>query len=359
MPPAAGLGFAIFASNDNRQAVCDALSPVWLSVAAGGGGLCVAIAILPIDRRWLRLAAALAAGGAVALFYVLAWPQCVTTHLERMPPELMRLWFVNVREAKPLYEHPWRLGLDVIALPIAGLIGSSLAAWRNRREPGPAIGWFTNALFTLFAVLFLLLQTRAGPSAQILAVPGATWLAWTYLPRLLAATTMPVRVLGTVFAFMALSGLWVYPVENLIPETPARPMAKTVKTANARCPTMPAMAQLERLPPATIFTFVDLGPRLIAMTHHTVIAGPYHRNGDAILDVHHAFRGSPAEAYQIIHRRHASLVLICPGMSESTIYLAQAKRGFYARLASGDDMSWLKPVALPKNSPFKLWRVVG
>ena len=50
--------------------------------------------------------------------------------------------------------------------------------------------------------------------------------------------------------------------------------------------TMPAMDPLDRLPSQTIFTFVDIGPRLITLTHHDAIAGPYHRNGAAILDVH-------------------------------------------------------------------------
>ena len=60
--------------------------------------------------------------------------------------------------------------------------------------------------------------------------------------------------------------------------------------------TIAALAPLDRYPAQTIFTFVDLGPRLITLTHHDAIAGPYHRNGDAILDVQHAFGRSPDEA---------------------------------------------------------------
>ena len=94
------------------------------------------------------------------------------------------------------------------------------------------------------------------------------------------------------------------------------------------------------------------------MTHHDAIAGPYHRNGDAILDVHHAFRGSPETAREVMRRHGATLLLICPGMSESTIYRAQAKQGFYSRLVKGQVPDWLVPVPLPKDSPFKLWRRV-
>ena len=52
------LAFLIFASNANRLAVCDALSPVWLSDALLGGALMFGLAWLsPADwKRRLALA---------------------------------------------------------------------------------------------------------------------------------------------------------------------------------------------------------------------------------------------------------------------------------------------------------------
>ena len=95
------------------------------------------------------------------------------------------------------------------------------------------------------------------------------------------------------------------------------------------------------------------------MTHHRAIAGPYHRNGAAILEVQHAFRGPPEVAREVMRRHGATLLLICPGMSESTIYAADAKDGFYARLVRGQAPGWLAPVPLPKGNPLRVWRVVG
>ena len=77
--------------------------------------------------------------------------------------------------------------------------------------------------------------------------------------------------------------------------TPCRPCWR-INRSTGRCLTLPSLRPLDRLPAQTIFTFVDLGPRLITLTHHNAIAGPYHRNGDAILDVHHAFERGPDEA---------------------------------------------------------------
>ena len=84
-----------------------------------------------------------------------------------------------------------------------------------------------------------------------------------------------------------------------------------------------------------VFTFVDLGPRLITVTHHNAIIGPYHRNGQQIADVMNAFRGSEAQARAIIAKYRADYLLICPNSSTTTIFMAEAPKGFYAQLARG------------------------
>jgi hypothetical protein len=46
-------------------------------------------------------------------------------------------------------------------------------------------------------------------------------------------------------------------------------------------------------------------------------------------------------------------------MSESTIYMAEAKKGFYVQLLNGKAPPWLQRITLPKNSPFRAWKVTG
>ncbi len=72
------------------------------------------------------------------------------------------------------------------------------------------------------------------------------------------------------------------------------------------------------------------------ITRHKAVARPYHRNGEAILDVHHAFGGSPEDARTIMLRHGAALLMTCPNMSESTVHRARHKNGFYSRLAKGE-----------------------
>jgi hypothetical protein len=168
---------------------------------------------------------------------------------------------------------------------------------------------------------------------------------------------MLVRVLGTVLAFLLASGILVQQAAGLIPQK-QNPNLKPVNRANGLCPTLWALKPVALQPKGQVLTFVDLGPRLITVTPHDAVAGPYHRNGRDILDVMLAFRGTADNAREIVARRHIDYVLICPGMSESTIYASEAPGGFYTQLAAGKVPAWLSPVQLPKASPYRMWRVV-
>ncbi len=168
---------------------------------------------------------------------------------------------------------------------------------------------------------------------------------------------MLVRVAGTVVAFFVISGLAVQNVINLLPKKEEKKNER-VDQANNRCPTLAGLKPIALQKPGYVFTHVDLGPRLITVTNHKAVAGPYHRNQQDIIDVMKGFRGTPENAHGIVQRRGIDYVLICPGMSETTIYAAEAPKGFYAQINAGKVPAWLEPVTLPKDSPYKMWRVI-
>ncbi|MFT3975891.1 MAG: AcrB/AcrD/AcrF family protein [Sphingomonas bacterium] len=349
-------GYAAFASYDNRVLRCDALTPVWLSVMVLAGAFLLVLAYASPRHRGARLALAVAAGAVIAGAFALVFPQCLGRP-EQVSDELYANWLGNIREAKPIFKHPFRVGFPVAAMPVMGMIGAIIATWRARRSPEALAGWASVTLFAVFAAAMLLWQIRAGPAAQLLAVPGVAALAWLLLPWLLNHNSLFVRVFGTVGGFVLISGLFSGLALKYTDLDKPDAYVKRVNRASGRCVTLPAMQPLDRLPPQIVFTFVDLGPRLITLTHHSAIAGPYHRNGDAILDVQHAFSRSPEEARAIMKRHGATLLLVCPNMAESTIYRARAPHGFYSRLATGEKFPWLKPVPLPANSPLRAFRI--
>lgn len=349
------LGFAVFASEANRVLRCDALTPVWLSVTVVAGALLFVLATLSPARRGVRLGLAVVAGGLLAAGFALAFPQCLGRP-EQVSPELYASWLSNVREAKPVYKHPFRAAFPISAFPVMGLIGAAVAAWRARATPA-AVGWASVLLFVAFACAMLLWQARAGPAAQMMAVPGAAAMIWLLVPWTLGHRSVFVRVLGTVGAFLLVSGLFAGLAIKWLPIDRPTPYVQRVNRAGARCNSLPRLQALNALPAQTVFTMNDLGPRVIVATHFSAISGPYHRNGNAILDTQHAFKGSPEQARAIMQRHGATLLLVCPNMAETTVYRSKAPNGFYARLARGERFDWLEPVALAKGSPFRAWRV--
>ena len=349
------IGFALFASHANQVLRCDALTPVWLSVMVEAGTLLFLLGWFNPDSRLLRLGLATLAGGAIIAAFALIFPQCLGRP-EQVSPELAKNWLSNVREARPIYAHPLRNALPVAALPIIGIIGAAVATWRARSTPRLS-AWLAVMLFTLFSGGMLLWQARAGPAAQMLGIPGAVALGWIVFPWCLGHRSVLVRVFGTVGAFIAISGAFAGFLIKYLPVDRPDASSRLVNRAGARCAALSSLRPLDRLPPQTIFTFVDMGPRLISVTHHAAVAGPYHRNGDAILDVQHAFGGG-GDQFRAIARRHgATLLLTCPNMAESTIYSVRNKGGFYDQLDKGATFQWLEPVRLPPKSPFKLWRI--
>lgn len=349
------IGFAAFASYANQAMRCDALTPVWLSVLVAAGALLVALTLLNPASRWIRLGLAIVAGGLIVAGFVHFFPQCLGRP-EQVSDELYNTWLSNVREARPIYRHPADVAIPVAIVAGLGLLGALLAVWNARRGP-KLVGWVAIALFTAFAAAMLLWQMRAAPGAQLLAVPGITALIWILVPLIVRRGPLWLRIGVAVLAFVGVgivaSGVKM-PWAN---KTASRPGSDKVRQANIACTRTSQLRTLDAIPAATMFTQVDLGPRLIVVTHHNAVAGPYHRNGQAILDVHHAFTGT-ADGFRAIAARHqAAYLLLCPNMAETTVYRSHNPVGFYAQLARGRVPDWLEPVPLPDGSPYKLWKI--
>jgi hypothetical protein len=100
------------------------------------------------------------------------------------------------------------------------------------------------------------------------------------------------------------------------------------------------------------------GSTVLRISGHDVVAGPYHRNGKAILDAIDTMRDAPDAAKAIIDRRGIAYVAICATSQESAITRAQAPDGLLAGLLAGRTPGWLTPVAAKEPTMLKLWRVV-
>jgi hypothetical protein len=360
------LCFVLFASYDNRGAVCDALSPVYVSDALLGCALMYGLAWLSPGDWKRRLALAVVAGIAIGGFHASVWPQCLQKP-EHISPEAQRLWMDHVKEARPIYTHGWRIAVLMVALPVTGAIGCAVLAWARRRDPSLLRRVLGAAVPGIVASLLLLWQTRTGPAAQMMAAVGAAALVWFLLPPIWRfkwpdseRMGYPVRAIATTVVILLCAGAAAPFVLNFIPERPSTPYQKAIGRANALCASLWGLHPIALEPKGVVFTFVDLGPRLITVTHHDTITGPYHRNWRQIVDVMNAWRGSAEQAHRImVDKYHSNYVLSCPESSTTTIFMSETPNGFYGQLQRGQVPKWLQPVPLPKDSPYKMWKVVA
>ncbi len=349
-------GFLVFVSYANRLPVCDALSPVWLSDALIGAGLLFGLTLVtPVDWK-ARLGFAVVAGLVMAGFHALMWPHCLS-RLEGVSPEAEQLWLSHVREARPVYRHGWRTAVAVVSIPISGIIGWALLGWVRRRDPAVFRRILAAAVPALAATVLLLWQTRTGPAAQLMNLVGASAIAWIAVPWAQRSKNMVVRILGTVLVAIIGFGAAVPAASTFYPPEKKSARMKAVDLANTRCPSLPGLKPIAQQPKGMVFTYVDLGPRLITVTHHNAVTGPYHRNGEQIADVMKAFRGSEPQAHAIIDKYRSDYLLICPNMATATIFTSEAPKGFYSQIVKGKVPNWLERVTLPKDSPFVMWRV--
>src|SRR5262249_35664789 len=104
-------------------------------------------------------------------------------------------------------------------------------------------------------------------------------------------------------------------------------------------------------------------PELAFRTPYRFVAGPYHRNPQAIFDTADAMRdqaeGYPA-ARAILEKRQVQLVIRCIDVVVPRLYTPDAFN-FYANLGRAHVLSWLTRIALPTDlSPhYRIYEVNG
>ena len=96
-----------------------------------------------------------------------------------------------------------------------------------------------------------------------------------------------------------------------------------------------------RLPPERIMTPIDLGSHVLLYTPHAVVAAPYHRNEQGVLDAFRFFNEPIEESRAILEERGISLVVICPAMSEVRGLVAHSARSFVTLYAEDKLPAWL------------------
>ncbi len=331
---------------------CDAISPAHLAVFALGAAGTGALAAVRPARLASKLAGLAAIGAASLALMVALAPQCAAGPFEALDPLVYRFWYLNVPEGLPLWRQKPETAALAIVFPLIGIAGSWL---RLRHAEGEArAAWAVTLFFLLAAVATTLFVQRATSVAHLFAMPGAIVLFRTALPRALSLRSVPMRAAAGLACLAILApGLAIHFAGRLIGGSPATASAK----APERCLKENEILALNRLPAGDIASPLDIGPSIIVMTHHRIIASGHHRNAEAMRDVISLFLARPDDARAIIDRRRIDYVVVCPGLPETHFYRDYSPRGLSAQLVDRRIPDWLEPVPLAGVRNLRIWRV--
>ena len=221
-----------------------------------------------------RLALAAGAAVIVAVFHAWMWPHCLS-RLEGVSPEVERLWLSHVREARPVYRHGWQ-----IATHAAGAAGDrrwsagALLAWTQPRATASCCGGRWRRRRRRWPRPCCCSGRPAPrPPRRCWRVAGA--IAIVVAARAAGCSRSANAVLRTA-AIVAVALLGLGALVPFVMQAGARKKPTAARDRDRQAPTgcatrWPRCRPVALQPKGMVFTFVDLGPRLITVTHHDAV----------------------------------------------------------------------------------------
>lgn len=336
----------------------DGISIVYAAAAVLCGVALLALSLLRLRSWRARLMSGLVAGAVVVLAIVSLWPGLLKGPYGALDPWLIDNWIDRISEAEP-----WLVSLASepvypIAVMVPVLTALIVTSWNVVRVKTYRSGWLVYGAFLVIATGVMLLQIRAARIAVPLAIPacaalvGAVWLrARDSLTAKLALVGSWTVSAGIAVAFVATLVVLAFPDY-------ADATSDKYREARQACLMPAAFANLAQLPPQRIMAPIDLGSHLLLFTPHSVVAAPYHRNGEAVLDAFRFFNGPIEDGRKILAARGVTLVVICPAMKEIRGLVDFTADSFVALYAEDRLPPWLVEQS-SAGSPLKVYAIAG
>jgi hypothetical protein len=332
----------------------DAISIVYATAAVLCALAFVVLPMLPLRSLWTRLGVGVVAGGVVAGVVVALWPAILKGPYGMLDPWLIANWLNHIAEAEPWLTSFYRDPVYPIAIVVPPLVALGFAIWNIVRNHDRE-SWLIYAGILAITLAITFLQIRAGRLAAPLAVPGcAALIAAAWRSRSPRRRLIPGLVVA--LGWFVSAGIGVAAVVVVAAPDTKTPDEKVAAAGRQACILPAAFNDLARLPPARIMTPIDLGSHVLAFTHHSVVAAPYHRNQEAILDAFHFFNEPIDAARNILESRGVTLVVICPQMREIRGMVDHAPDSFVSLYAANELPGWLVDESKP-HAALKVYAV--
>ncbi len=348
-------------------AYCDAISPVHIAMFGLGALVLTVLARFEPLPLAVRLGGfAVAGGGALAMLFAVA-PHCaVGGGFAELDPLVAEHWHVRVKEGMPVWHQKGLAILQYAITPFIGLYGAIRLAqtsygWKQKF-------WSDYALLVGAAILISLLVARAGSVACLVAAPPLAWQLNRWLVALRGVKRPLPRVAALIAIACALLPTLPYSVSTLV--MPAQAGTQGAVTApgtlgaNAmvhlklsNCRISDSADLLNALEPGEVFAPLDIAPRILLTSHHSVPATGHHRGDETMRLVIATAIGTSEAARETLQARGSRYFALCPRLIEPTNYSLDAPNGFMADLLNQRELDWLEPIPVTNGSTLRLWRI--
>ncbi len=335
--------------------LCDVLSPPFLALTTAAAGFCLVVVAMGrvVPAGWLRFLVTAALGVAMLLILAPVLRPCLAGPYADLPAEVQTRILSTIIEVRPAHQIMVRslplaitalLPLYAVVLAAAVLVLRDFAAAR----PQGALGLLMVFVAIPAALTFVQLRTvvMALPFLPLTFGIVADRLAnrtWTVAPRAqhvaVAALIIAAAMPGVVAALVGSVQMYGFKQSTVL------------KATSAACSTQAEVSRLTALPPAVIFTPMNIGPAVLYFTDHSVTAAPYHRSAAALSNGMLPFGGTESDLAKAVADAGASLLMVCDG----DVFANTGSIG--SALGRGAPPSWLVPVDLGAGARMRLYRV--
>lgn len=344
------------------SAYCDMISPVHIAMFALGALVLTLLSrIEPAPLGIVLGGFALAGGGALGLVLYFA-PQCATGGgFAGLDPLVTKYWHANVLEGMPIWRQSLTNALQYAVTPLIALIAAMRLARKSRDWLHRF--WSDYAIILAAALIVAVFVSRAGAVACAIAAPPLAWQLRRWLRAIRTMDRPASRIAAIAGVCCAL--LPALPAMLLTSAIPAQALpvraslggASDTSTKAVDCRVQDARATLSSLPTGEFYAPLDIGPELLLVSDHSVIATGHHRGHAAMKVVIETALGSPEDARKVLAVRGTDYVTLCPALAEAQMYARISPQGFVAALVEGDAPAWLDPVEIDVPTGLEIYRI--
>jgi len=348
------LFFATLSPDRWLQIQCDALSPnLMAAILPAACLLAVGAVANPSKITWRAAFVLLAAILAVA---AVLWiePRCLRGPYGLIDARMWPLWLSAVFENQPLTDilvaNPFRV-FPMLAFPAVCLL-AVIVLMRGHSRPD-------FATLTACAV-FLMGWLTVG-----IAIRATSYPIWFGIPVMAAAIIRLSRradamfgLLGGLVAAILLSPLVLGSAVTAVLPAHAFSRSSSGGEPTRFCRLSAHIRELAVLPPGLIVSDVFHGAHILALTPHSVLAAPYHRNSAGTIIAHRILAAAPDEARDVARQAGVTYIVLCGARPPDGLPEDERKRSLWAYLEAGVVPDWLDPVVPTIGRPFTVYRML-